>query len=57
MDHCIKTSVGGLNGRGLLIGESFVILDALESLIQYLTSRGLDLGSVSNGGSLGQSTS
>ena len=36
MDYCVKTGVGGLNGRGLLVGESSVILDALESLIPDL---------------------
>ena len=36
MDGCIKSGVGGLNGRGLLVGESFVVLDALESLIPDL---------------------
>ena len=36
MDGCIKLGVSGLNGRGLLVGESSVILDALESLIPDL---------------------
>ena len=36
MDGCVKLGIGGLNGRGLLVGESLVILDALESLIPDL---------------------
>ena len=36
MDCCVKTGVGGLNGRGLLMGESSVVLDTLESLIPDL---------------------
>ena len=36
MDGCVKSGVGGLNGRGLLVGESSVILDTLESLIPDL---------------------
>ena len=36
MDGCVKLGVGGLNGRGLLVRESFVVLDALESLIPDL---------------------
>ena len=36
MDGCVKTGIGGLNGRGLLVGESSVVLDALESLIPDL---------------------
>ena len=36
MDCCVKTGIGGLNGRGMLVGESSVILDTLESLIPDL---------------------
>ena len=36
MDCCVKTGIGGLNGRGLLVGESSVVVDALESLIPDL---------------------
>ena len=36
MDGCIKTGISGLNGRGLLVGESSVVLDALKSLIPDL---------------------
>ena len=36
MDGCVKTGIGGLNGRRLLVGESSVVLDALESLIPDL---------------------
>ena len=36
MDHCVKMGIGGLNGRGLLVGESSVVPDALESLIPDL---------------------
>ena len=36
VDHCVKMGVGGMNGRRLLVGESSVILDALESLIPDL---------------------
>ena len=36
MDRCVKTGNGGLNGYGLLVEESSVILDALESLIPDL---------------------
>ena len=36
MDCCIKAGVGGLNGHGLLGGESSVVLDALESFIPDL---------------------
>ena len=53
MDRCVKTGVGGLNGRGLLVGESSVM--RMLSSLSYLTSRGLDLRSASDGGGLGQS--
>ena len=36
MDGCVKSGVSGLNGRGLLVGESSVVLDALEFLIPDL---------------------
>ena len=36
MDRCIKTGISSLNGHGLLMGESSVVLDALESLIPDL---------------------
>ena len=36
MDGCVKTGIGGLNGRGLLVGESSVVVDASESLIPDL---------------------
>ena len=36
MDCCVKMGIGGLNGRGLFVGESSIVLDALESLIPDL---------------------
>ena len=36
VDGCVKSGVGSLNGHGLLVGESSVVLDALESLIPDL---------------------
>ena len=36
MDRCVELGIGGLNGRGLLVGESSVVLDTLESLIPDL---------------------
>ena len=36
VDGYVKSGVGGLNGCGLLVGESFVVLGALESLIPDL---------------------
>ena len=36
MDGCVKSGISGLNGRGLFVGESSVVVDALESLIPDL---------------------